>query len=97
MKGVLPWLVSWALQAGTINFCPALAVLVGTVQNMFFLTKKHYPNSFVPIAKQAWQAVVPGRLSLSMCFVPGRLSLYMRLWRRQQKLRIPTYIIPLRI
>jgi hypothetical protein len=36
MKGGLPWLVRLALRAGTKDFCPALAVLVGPVQNIFF-------------------------------------------------------------
>ncbi len=60
IKGVLRWLVRWA---GTRDFCPALAALVGTVQNIFFLTV-HYFNLFVPIAQQPGQAVVLGRLSL---------------------------------
>ncbi len=34
-KGVLPWLVRWACRAGTRDFCPALAALVSTVQNIF--------------------------------------------------------------
>ncbi len=38
---------------------PALAALVGPVQNIFI--------SFVPTAQEAGQAVVPGRLSLNMC------------------------------
>ncbi len=53
MKGVLPWLIRWACR------------LVEPVQNTFFLTV-HYFNSFVPIAQQAGQAAVLGRLSLSM-------------------------------
>jgi hypothetical protein len=35
MKGVLPWLVRWARGAGTRDFSPALAALVGPVQNIF--------------------------------------------------------------
>jgi hypothetical protein len=66
MKGVLHWLVYWALRAGTIDFCLALAAPVGPVQNIFFLTV-HYFNSFVPIVQQAGQAVVQGRLSLNVC------------------------------
>ncbi len=34
-KGVLPWLVPRARRAGTKNFYPALAALVGLVQNNF--------------------------------------------------------------
>jgi hypothetical protein len=36
MKGVLRWLVRWACGAGTQDFCPALAALVGPVQNFFY-------------------------------------------------------------
>jgi hypothetical protein len=62
MKGVLRWLVHWArFCVGTRDFYPALAALIGT--NNFFLTA-HYFKAFV---LQAWQAVVPGRLSLNMC------------------------------
>jgi hypothetical protein len=49
MKGVLSWLLLWARRAGTIDLCPALAALVGLVQN---------------IGQQPGQAVVLGRLSL---------------------------------
>jgi hypothetical protein len=55
MKGVLPWLIQWACRAGTRDFCLALAVLVGPVQNILFLTM-HYFKSFVAIALQARQA-----------------------------------------
>jgi hypothetical protein len=68
MKG--PFL-GWASRAGTRDFCSALAALVGPVQNIFFLTV-YYFISFLPIAQQAWQAVVLGRLSLNMCLWPGR-------------------------
>jgi hypothetical protein len=47
-------------------FCPALAALVGPVQNIFFLSVLYF-NAFVPIAQQAGQSVVQGRLSLNMC------------------------------
>ncbi len=40
--------------------------IVGPIQNIFFLTV-HYFKSFVPIAQQAGQAVVSGRLSLNVC------------------------------
>jgi hypothetical protein len=48
---VLPWLPSWP-RAGTRDFCPALASLVGPVQNIIFLAA-HYFTSFVPIAQKA--------------------------------------------
>jgi hypothetical protein len=66
MKGVLPWLVCWARCAGTRDFCPAMAALVGVVQNIFFYQGALF-TSFVPIAQQAGQGVVPRRLSLNMC------------------------------
>ncbi len=52
-------------------FFPAFAALVGPVQGIFFLAV-HYVNSIVPIAQQAGQAVVQGRLSLNLClwFLP---------------------------
>ncbi len=42
MKGILLWLVRWAYRAGTKYFCPALAALVGPVQNICF----PYPTLF---------------------------------------------------
>ncbi len=65
MKGVLPWLVCWACRAGTRDFCPALGALVDPVQNNFFLTI-HYFNSFVLITQKTLQAVLLGRLSLTV-------------------------------
>ncbi len=68
MKGVLPWSVRWAPRAGIRDFGPALAALVGPVQNIFST-----PDSFllclsgVPIAQLAGQDVVSRRLSLSKC------------------------------
>ncbi len=66
MKGVLTLLVRWARRAGTIDFCPALAALVGPVQNIIFLTI-HYFALFVPITQQTRKAVITGLLSLNMC------------------------------
>jgi hypothetical protein len=66
MKGFLPWLVR--SRADTRDFCSVLAALVGLVQNIFFPHRAvHYFNAFVPIAQQAGQAAVLGRLSLSVC------------------------------
>jgi hypothetical protein len=70
MKWVLPWLDPWALGAGTRDFCPALATLVGrrpSTKYCFFphLTLFHF--IFVPIAQQAGQAVVPSRLPHIVC------------------------------
>jgi hypothetical protein len=66
MKGVLPWLVRRACRAGTRDFYPVLAALVGQVQKYFFITI-HYFTSFVPIAQQAGQAALLGHPSLNMC------------------------------
>jgi hypothetical protein len=75
MKGVLPYLVHWARRAGTKDFYPALSALVRSVQNICFLAA-HFFTLCVPIAHQPGQAVVLGRLSLSMCLRPeGELSL----------------------
>jgi hypothetical protein len=65
MNWVIPWLIRWACRAGTRDFGPALAALVGPVQNIFFRTV-HYFTSFVPIIQHAGQAVVPHCLSLTM-------------------------------
>jgi hypothetical protein len=66
MKGILPCLVRWALCAITRDFYPALAALIAKVQNIFFLIVQYF-NSFVPVAQQAGQAIVPGHLPLNMC------------------------------
>ncbi len=60
---VLRW--GWARRANIRDFCPTL---VGTVQNIIFLTV-HYFTSFVPVAQQAGQAAVLGRLSFNMSLV----------------------------
>ncbi len=57
---------SLSCRAGTIDFCSALSALVGPEQYMFFLTV-HYFNFFVPIAQQAGQAIVRGRLPSGVC------------------------------
>ncbi len=36
MKGVRPWLVQWAILAGTRDFGPDLAALIGPVRTLFF-------------------------------------------------------------
>jgi hypothetical protein len=53
---------------GTRDFCSTLAALVSPVQNTFFphCTLLQF---LCPIAQQAGQAVVLGRLSLSMCLL----------------------------
>ncbi len=45
-----------ASRASTKDFCPALAALVSTVQNIFFLAA-HYLNSFVALAQQTGSPV----------------------------------------
>jgi hypothetical protein len=65
MKGVLPWLVRWICCAGTSDFCPVLAALVGPVENISFPPRTVF--QLICHRQQAGQAVVLGRLSLSMC------------------------------
>ncbi len=50
MKGVPPWLVFWTRRASSLDFSPALAVLVSPVQNVIFLTV-HFFTFLVPIAQ----------------------------------------------
>jgi hypothetical protein len=57
---------SLGCHAGARDFYPALAALVSPVQNIFFLAA-HFFTLCVSIAQQSGQAVVLGRLSLSMC------------------------------
>jgi hypothetical protein len=65
-KGVLSCRVCWACHAGTRDFCPALAALVGPVQKYFF--PHHTIFQFIyPIAQQAGQAAVLDRLSFLVC------------------------------
>jgi hypothetical protein len=63
MKGVLPWLVCWACRADTRDFLCLGCSSRPAVQNMFFPTR----IIFAPIARQAGQAAVLGRLSLREC------------------------------
>ncbi len=72
LKAVLSWLVRWACHAGTRDFCFASAALVGPVQKSFFPRRTLFQifNAFVPIAQQAGQAAMQGRLSLSLCLCP---------------------------
>jgi hypothetical protein len=77
--------VRWALRVGTRYFCLALAALVSPVQNIFFLTLQYF-NSFVPIAQQAEQTVVPGRLSLNMWL--WNVERAGKVGRREQKRRL---------
>jgi hypothetical protein len=46
MNGSLPWLDCWVHLAGTRDFCPSLAALVGPVQNIYFLTISHSFNAW---------------------------------------------------
>ncbi len=59
-------LVPWARCAITRDFYPALAALFRSITKKFFLTRHRF-TSFVQIAQQAWQTVVPRRLSLNKC------------------------------
>jgi hypothetical protein len=66
LKGVLPWLVTWACRTGTRDFCPALAALVGPVQNIFFIPYT-ISISLSTSPSKLGKAAVLGHLSLSMC------------------------------
>jgi hypothetical protein len=68
---VLPWQLCLSCRY-TRDFCSALAALVSTVQNIFFLSE-HYFNYLVLIAQQARPAAVLGRLSLGMCLWKSHL------------------------
>ncbi len=59
MKWVLPWLVRWAFRAGTRDF-----FLSWLIHSIFLIVPVF--QFVVPIAQQAGQAAVLGRLSLSM-------------------------------
>jgi hypothetical protein len=65
MNGVLPWYGFLDSSCRYKRFCPGLAVLVDPVQKILFLTA-HYFTSFILIAQQTRQAVVPCRLSLDV-------------------------------
>jgi hypothetical protein len=54
-----------------------LAFLVSQEQSIFFLAI-HFFNSFVPIAQQAEQVAVLGRLSLTIVFVSVQNSMKTR-------------------
>jgi hypothetical protein len=70
---VLGWF-RWACPTSTRDFWSALAALVSPVQNIFFLTA-HFYYSFVPIARQAGQAAVLGRLSLSFVSLESTINI----------------------
>jgi hypothetical protein len=59
MKVVLPWLVRWAHRAGTRDFGPALAALVGPGQNIF---SSPYTISF-------YLSPSPSKLGRHLCLV----------------------------
>ncbi len=61
MRGVLPWLVRWAILQVQEIFVLPFSCSSGPVENIFPQLTVHYYNSFDPIAQQAGQAVVLGR------------------------------------
>jgi hypothetical protein len=67
MKRVLPWLVRWACRAGTRHFGPALAALVGSVQNIFFPHRTLF-QFICPYRPASWADSRAGRLTI---FVTG--------------------------
>jgi hypothetical protein len=62
MKGVFSWLVPLACCAGKKDFCPALAALVGPVQNIF---SSPYTIS-MHLSPSPSRPVVLGRLALGV-------------------------------
>jgi hypothetical protein len=71
MKGVLPWLICWACRAGTRDFGPALAALVGPLQNIIFprRTLIQFINPHRPASWAGCRAGSP--VSYSMCLWKG--------------------------
>jgi hypothetical protein len=67
---VLPWLVRWAAMSS--HGCPSRP------SSKYFFPTTHYFNSFVSITQQAWQAVVLGLLSLSMCLWTHRNVFFLK-------------------
>ncbi len=66
MKGVLPWLVGWACNAGASDFCPAFVCSIRPSAKYFFSHHTLF-QCICPIAQQDGQAAVLGRLSLLVC------------------------------
>ncbi len=80
-NGVLLWLVHWARQR---YYWSCLGCSSRPSTKYFFLTV-YYFTSFVPIAQQAGQAVVPRRLPLNIC-------LSIRLQKQTSSGEFPLYI-----
>ncbi len=59
------WFVGLVVPVQEIFVLPWLLLLAQ--YKMFFFLTAHSFTSFVPIAQQAWQAVVPRRMSSNMC------------------------------
>ncbi len=79
MKGAFLWLVCWACHYGTRGFCPALALLVGPVQNIFFLTW-HYNYIFNVQLTSLGPAPMISRPLLTW-LMTQRWPAWMSLWR----------------
>jgi hypothetical protein len=70
MPGVLSWSVRLACRASTRNtrdFCSASIGCSCRPSTKYYFLAAYYFNYIVPNAQQVVQAVVLGRLSLSMC------------------------------
>jgi hypothetical protein len=76
LKGAHSWLVRWPSRAGTIDFCHALAALVSSAK--YFTPHYTLFQLIVPVAQQARQAVVLGRLSI--IYVYGRHTGQVNWW-----------------
>ncbi len=77
MKGVLPWLNRWTRNDGTIDFCPALAAVVNTVQNII---SSPYTFSLKLSPSPSWaggRAGSPVSMSLSVhLHLPPAITLF---------------------
>jgi hypothetical protein len=87
MKGALPWLVHWARHAGTRDVCPALAALVGQVQNFLFChrTLFHFLRPYHPANWAGSRAATPVYLCVSLCFINGKSYRYSTVDVKQHK------------
>jgi hypothetical protein len=74
---MIPFLVgSWSWSVGLVKEIFVLPWLLYWDQYKNFFLTVHYLNSFVPIAQQAGQAAVLGRLSLSVCLWLSHIQRY---------------------
>jgi hypothetical protein len=74
MKGAILWLVHWARHAGTRDFCPALAALVGQIKKKkFHRTLLHFIRLHHPANWADSRAVTPVYLWVSLGFIKEKV------------------------